>query len=191
MTDLVATRADAVASLWPDAERGALYAVLDACDEPRVPPLVRELGPALAVSLYRGAAGADLAAIAPYLVQVTPRVLRWIGETIWTDPWGIFAVSDAPLEELRTHFRKFLLVEAPDGDEWYFRFYDPRVLAKFLPTCDATQLVAFFGPVTRFAWTDLDTYGVTIAAQQWFDAAAPEPPPAAPPLKPKIVFRRT
>jgi hypothetical protein len=189
VTDLIDTRAAKVSDLWPDAERGALYAVLDACDEPRVPALVRDLGPELAVSLYRGPAEEDLAAIAPYLVQVTPALLRWLGETLWTDPWGIFAVSESPIDELRTHFRKFLLVDAPDGDQWYFRFYDPRVLARFLPTCDATQLIAFFGPVASFAWTDLDTYGVTIATQRWFEPVS-GPGIAPPPPKPRIVFRR-
>jgi hypothetical protein len=31
-----------------------------------------------------------------------------------------------------------------------FRFYDPRVLNKFLPTCDAEQLKKFFGDVDTF-----------------------------------------
>ena len=189
MTDLIALGAASVSGLWPDAERGVLYAILDACDEPRVVTRVRELGPGLAVSLYRPPAEEDLAAIAPYLVQVTPGLLHWIGETLWTAPWGIFLVSESPLDELRTHFRRFLLVDGPDGDEWYFRFYDPRVLAAFLPTCDAAQLTAFFGPVLRYAWTDLETYGVTVASQRWFEPAAHAQPVAAP-LKPRIVFKR-
>lgn len=184
MIDLVSTRPVNVSSLAPDAERGALYAVLDACDESRVPPKVRELGPGLAVSLYRGTAEADLAAIAPYLVQVTSAVLRWLTEEIWSEPWGVFVVSEAPIDALRTHFRKFLLVEGPDGDSWYFRFYDPRVLARWLPACDAAQLNDFLGPVSAFGWTDRETYGVTLAARNWF-AAAP-----ATPAKPHIVFRR-
>jgi hypothetical protein len=32
----------------------------------------------------------------------------------------------------------------------YFRFYDPRVLQAFLPTCTAEQLNGFFGPISRF-----------------------------------------
>ncbi|MEO8225886.1 MAG: DUF4123 domain-containing protein [Gemmatimonadota bacterium] len=184
MVELVSTRVVSVTTLAADAGLGALYAVLDACDEPRVPAKVRELGPELAMSLYRGSAESDLAAIAPYLVRVTPDVLRWITESFWGDPWGIFAVSDAPIEELRTHFRKFLLIEAPDGDSWYFRFYDPRVLAKWLPGCDHAQLSEFLGPVSSYAWTDTETYGVTFASQNWFEQTP------VPPAKPRIVFRR-
>jgi hypothetical protein len=31
-----------------------------------------------------------------------------------------------------------------------FRFYDPRVLSIFLPTCLPEQITEMFGPVTRF-----------------------------------------
>lgn len=31
-----------------------------------------------------------------------------------------------------------------------FRFYDPRVMRKFLPTCDAEQLKVFFGNVDTY-----------------------------------------
>ena len=180
MTDLLATNAVALNQLRQDAARGSLYAVLDACDEPRVPRKVRELGPARAVSLYRGPAEEDLSAIAPYLVQVGNAELDWIAGSLWTAAWGIFALSQAGLEPLRTHFRKFLLVDAPDGDRWYFRFYDPRVLARFLPTCDAPQLADFLGPVAAYGWTAPD-YGVTLARPRTFEAA--------PPARPRVTLR--
>ena len=84
---------------------------------------------------------------------------------------------------MRTHFRRFLLVEAPDGDSWYFRFYDPRVLERFLPTCDAAQLTDFFGPVSAYGWTDPGSYGVTLARQAWLEAPARS--------KPRITLRRS
>lgn len=182
MPELVSTGPASVGQLIREADRGALYAVLDACDEPRVPLKVRDIRPERAASLYRGAAAEDLAAIAPYLVRADAELVEWIATNLWTAPWGIFAVSDAGFDALRTHFRKFLLVDAPDGDKWYFRFYDPRVLARFLPTCDAVQLTDFFGPVTAYGWTDLDTYGATLARQVWFDTA--------PHSKPRITLRR-
>ncbi|HJP56174.1 MAG TPA: DUF4123 domain-containing protein [Gemmatimonadales bacterium] len=180
MTDLIATDAVSINQLRRDAIGGRLYAILDACDEPRVPRKVRELGPARAVSLYRGPAEEDLAAIAPYLVQVGSDELDWIAASLWSSPWGIFALSDAGLEPLRSHFRKFLLVDAPDGDRWYFRFYDPRVLERFLPTCSAPQLAEFFGPVAACGWTSPD-YGVTLARQRSFEPA--------PPSRPRVTLR--
>jgi hypothetical protein len=37
-----------------------------------------------------------------------------------------------------------------DGRELYFRFYDPRVLRVFLPTCTLQQTAEFFGPVSSY-----------------------------------------
>ena len=37
-----------------------------------------------------------------------------------------------------------------DGREMYFRFYDPRVLGAFLPTCSAEQIRQMFGPVSSY-----------------------------------------
>lgn len=54
------------------------------------------------------------------------------------------------------HLRKFLMVKTEDGQQLYFRFYDPRVLRIFLPTCDASQLKEFFGPVEEFICEDED-----------------------------------
>ena len=128
-------------------EPGTLFAVLDACDEPRVPEKVKELGDERAVSLYRGWAEEDYWAIAPYLVQVDEVMLQWIVENLWDTPWGIFAVAQTDLAKLRTHFRRFLKVLDPDGKELYFRFYDPRVLPEFLATCSLEEIGRFFGPI--------------------------------------------
>jgi len=58
----------------------------------------------------------------------------------------------APLDlrGLRHHLRTFLRVRAPDGRVLYFRYYDPRVLRVYLPTCNATELKQVFGPIRRF-----------------------------------------
>jgi len=32
----------------------------------------------------------------------------------------------------------------------YFRFYDPRVLRVFIPSCTDQQLIQFYGPIRRF-----------------------------------------
>ena len=139
------------------SEARSLFAILDACDEPRVPDKVQELGNDLAVSLYRGAAQRDYWSIAPYLVIVDEPVLDWIVENLWKDPWGIFAVADASLEDMRKHFRKFLLVEGPEGDELYFRYYDPRVLPTYLATCVVEEVGEFFGDLECFACSDVTT----------------------------------
>lgn len=157
------------------AVRGELYTILDACDEPRVPVKVRELAER-AVPLYQGKAQEELWAIAPYLAQADAALVDWIASSLWAAPWGIFAIGECGLETLRTHLRRFLLVDAPDDEHWYFRFYDPRVLARFLPTCNAAQVSDFFGPVSALGWVDLNSYGVTVARQAWFGDTAPTAP---------------
>lgn len=136
-------------SLGEIARTGTLWAILDACDAPEVPSRVHRLGDAKAVSLYRGRAEVAYRAIAPYLVSVDANLLTWMRRTLWTAPWGIFAQAATDLETLRTHFRKFLLVEDSKGRRMYFRFYDPRVLRSFLRTCDDAESMEFFGPISR------------------------------------------
>lgn len=52
------------------------------------------------------------------------------------------------------HLRKILVVTGDDGNEMYFRYYDPRVLRVFLPTCEPVQLREFFGPIDAFIAED-------------------------------------
>ena len=59
-----------------------------------------------------------------------------------------------PLDALRHHFRQFSMVELPDRKQVYFRFYDPRVLRVFLPTCTAEETKQFFGPVKHYRMED-------------------------------------
>jgi hypothetical protein len=77
-------------------------------------------------------------------------MLEWILDNGWGDSWGIFMTSSDSLENLRRHFRHFLLVQDEDGKELYFRFYDPRVLRVYLLTCTVEEARQFFGPVDSF-----------------------------------------
>ena len=51
---------------------------------------------------------------------------------------------------LLNHLCKFIRVRNEEGKVLYFRFYDPRVLAKFLPTCTTKELTNFFGKIENF-----------------------------------------
>lgn len=140
--------APATIARWADA--GRLYALVDACDQPAVPVRCREADPGAARSLYRGRAEEELWAIAPYLFRVDPDTLAWIRSALWNEPWGIFVLSGVGFEALYRHFRRFLIVESPTGESWYFRYYDPRVLSRYLAAPDV-DLPDFFGPVEAFA----------------------------------------
>jgi len=126
-----------------------LYAIVDAARDESIATKLSALN-AEAVSLYRGEPEETLAAVAPYLVNLSRNAaLRaWLLNEGWGKSWAVLLMSSEDLEQLRRHFRHFLLVRDPDGNELYFRFYDPRVLRVYLPTCTAPETKQFFGPIT-------------------------------------------
>lgn len=140
---------------------GHLYVVVDACSVPLAPAKVVERGSQQAVSLYSGSAEEEFWEVAPYLMRVDELVLSWILETSSkVEGWGIFIASRADMETLRRHLRHFLKVQAPDGDIWMFRFYDPRVMRPFLTTSDAGELRSFLGPILAYGLTAEDGQSV-------------------------------
>jgi hypothetical protein len=48
-------------------------------------------------------------------------------------------------------------VQTADRRKLLFRYYDPRVLRVFLPTCDPAQLWQIFGPIQRFDMEGADS----------------------------------
>jgi hypothetical protein len=111
-------------------------------------------------SLYRAGKGADevLPVVAPFLFTYpqSQEFADFVLQEGWGDSWGIWVDSYADFESLWKHFRKFLTVMTEDSQQFYFRFYDPRVLRIFLPTCDVYQLKDFFGPVDQYIMEDED-----------------------------------
>ena len=128
-----------------------LYALLDAAREPSVLKVIFESKEEYQ-SLYEGAAGAQLTHFAPYLVRIPPKspLLDTLVKQAWAKSWGVYVTCGQPLKDLRTHFRHFLTVKLPDGKQVNFRYYDPRVLRLFLPTCNVDEVAQFFGPVKHF-----------------------------------------
>jgi len=94
--------------------------------------------------------------VAPWLFDFDPNsdFAAWIAKNAPSNDWGIFLRSTAEPIKVYRHLRKFLIVSTEDGRELYFRFYDPRVLRVFLPTCDRDQLKEFFGPIEAFIAED-------------------------------------
>lgn len=107
-------------------------------------------------SLYEGQPKAELTLFAPYLVRLLPesKLLEKIVGKGWGKSWGIYLTCDLPFKDLRSHLRHFLMVMLPGGKQVYFRFYDPRVLRVYLPTCLPEEFNAFFGPAKYFLMED-------------------------------------
>ncbi|HZS54000.1 MAG TPA: DUF4123 domain-containing protein [Bryobacteraceae bacterium] len=137
---------------WTSAQRLAsenrLFAILDAIDVPAIPQLAEQYGFERALSLYTGMHPPEHWPIGPYLFRADVALLDWLGANLRQHPWGIFAVPLAPdmtLQGAFAHFRKFILITV-GAEQVYLRFYDPRVLTKYLQRAPADKLIEFFGP---------------------------------------------
>jgi hypothetical protein len=128
-----------------------LYAILDGASVPELLDKLYEFGPKFEC-LYRGELAPDLAEVAPYLVVLEPRTqfAEWVIRSGWGQHWGVFVAASPDLAAMRHHFRRFLTVHTEEGQPLYFRYYDPRVLRIYLPTCNAEELETVFGPVHEY-----------------------------------------
>lgn len=128
-----------------------VYAILDGAAFPDLLLKFYETNPPR-VCLFTGELEADTAQVAPYLVRLYPRTpfTDWIIKEFWNKNGGVFIHSRRDLQEMRRHFRSLTTVYDERGEPMTFRFYDPRVLRKFLPTCNKGELKIFFGDVESF-----------------------------------------
>ncbi len=146
-------REDVIASLWPkDAPPfSKTWVILDCARDERILGAI-EKSRREKCCLFAGELSYQVRQVAPHLVHLEPGdgLARFIIERGWGNSWGIFFTSNGSLDTLRKHFRKFLRVSGPDGRNLLFRYYDPRVLRTFLPTCGTADLTQLFGAVDRF-----------------------------------------
>jgi hypothetical protein len=134
-----------------------VYVVLDGASVPELPQRLARWK-IESVCLFRGELKPDVAQTAPYLATFQPDTpfAEWVLSEGWGKHWGIFVMSHANFRALRQHFRSFLMVYTPEGNPVYFRYYDPRVLRVYLPTCNAKELRTVFGLVLRYIVEDAD-----------------------------------
>jgi hypothetical protein len=123
-----------------------IYAVLDCARDAAIYDLIgrsyREKG-----CLFAGKLDLELERAAPFLLELQPgdSVTDEILLRGWDDAWGILIRTEASFRGLRRHLRTFLRVRTEDGRFLLFRYYDPRVLDAYLPTCTGYELAAIFG----------------------------------------------
>ncbi|MCI5166356.1 MAG: DUF4123 domain-containing protein, partial [Candidatus Electrothrix sp. GM3_4] len=134
-----------------EQQEGLLYAVLDAARMPEVPQTLLN-HQVLYGSLYEGPLGGKLKEAGPYLVSLTPDspLCKEIIRTYWGNSSCLLILCSSEFKAVREHLRNFLMVKDEQAKIIYFRFYDPRVLRSFLPTCTAEELATFFGPIFSF-----------------------------------------
>jgi hypothetical protein len=155
MTDQLVARIEEI--LWPDGPRQNVWMIVDGA---RTVDVFRFL---LACHLeysclYSGPLAPDLEMAAPYLVQLDPgyRDTHRLIHQAWGNSWGVLIRSETSLKKLRRHLREFLVVRDTKGTRMAFRYYDPRVLRVYLPTCVTAELRTVFGPIDCF-WMESES----------------------------------
>ena len=142
----------AIAQLWPRGDSVSapqVHMLADGARDAAIAPMIR-FGKLDYDCLFAEPLTPRLRAAAPYLVHLAAasaqsrEMLRRCGN----EHWGIL-VSAPPhitTRQLRLHFKKLLWVQDEQGRKLNFRFYDPRVLSVYLPTCTQEERDIFFGP---------------------------------------------
>jgi hypothetical protein len=153
MNDIVLSRL--IDILWPpsdDPDAAPVHWLLDGARDPQIADLVRSSGLEYAC-LFNGQLHPRLEAAAPYLVHLplASAAAKQLLSRGWGRAWGIFVIAEpnVAFAEHRLHWKKFLRVQTEQGQALAFRYYDPRVLNIFLPTCTGDELRTFFGPAIR------------------------------------------
>jgi hypothetical protein len=101
--------------------------------------------------------------VAPYLVRLRDGepFTEWVLRSALGHHWGVVLRATAELAVLERRYRKLLRVRGPDGEPLFFRFYDPRVLRTFLPTCEHDELETWFDGV-RYYYAEAAEPGVLL-----------------------------
>jgi Domain of unknown function (DUF4123) len=152
-----------------------LYAVVDAARDEMLYPLV--MAASDQACLFGGKIAEPLDRAAPYLVDLKaqePLFRAWRDEGRGMS-WGIMCRSNVPLKQLRRHFKRFLVARLPDGTVAQFRFYDPRVFGRYLPTCTPEELALWFDGVSAYLVENQELGGFhefTLRNGQLYDQAA-------------------
>jgi hypothetical protein len=137
--------------LWPKGANQDVWMIVDPARDQKIYWHVAN-SHLVSSCLYSGDLPFELESVAPHLVQLEfgDSSTRTLIERAWGDSWAVFAISDVGLKRLRRHLRTLLMVKDWRGKQLLFRYYDPRVLRVYLPTCTADELGTFFGPIQRF-----------------------------------------
>lgn len=141
--------------LW-GTPRHAVYALADGASIPNLLGRLYASPRPRFECLFPGSLAPDMAEVAPYLVALEPAsdFADWMIGHGWGNHWASFAIAQCDLRATWFHLRRFNIVYGPDSRPMRFRYYDPRVLRTFLPTCNAEQVTQMFGPVAQFVAED-------------------------------------
>ncbi|MDA7745998.1 DUF4123 domain-containing protein [Psychromonas sp.] len=142
--------------LWKEDSQGntpIVYGIFDGARNKSIEKIIR-LGTLKSYCLYEGKLSYQMSVAAPYIVKLErdhPQTNELLSKG-WGNSWGVFAVTHPPatLINVRHNCRKIARVKSPEGKNLVFRYYDPRVLRIYLPTCNLEEAQKVFGPISEF-----------------------------------------
>ena len=132
-------------------ENTKLYCVLDGASVPDLPKRLFD-SDLPNYCLFRGDLTPDVVHMAPYVVQLkrNREFTDWVLSEGIGKNWGVCVHCRHSISELRRHFRSLIYVHDENGNPLIFRFYDPRVLRTFFPTCNPGEIKSIFGKIETF-----------------------------------------
>lgn len=109
-------------------------------------------------ALFEGERAQELASVTPYLIQLSHAEQALLSQLIehgWQQNWAIYFNYPNGFDNALNKLRRNLPVKAKD-EIGLFRFYDPRVFRRYVPSFDSRQLREFFGAISQF-WVPPET----------------------------------
>ena len=122
----------------------AVFAVVDATRDSRIPAFLDASGEPFLPIDPTGRAQAFVAAPAPH-----SRLLDVLIKDGWGRGWCSYFNGLVTLEVACAHLAGFATLYTVQSQPFTFRFWDPRVLRALAPLMSAEEGAAFFGPFTR------------------------------------------
>ncbi len=141
--------------IWNGRSSRDIRMIVDCARDRRIYGLMLDCFYSRQTCLFSGPLTPQMELVAPYVVELeyndrqTHRFLR----EAWGKSCGLFLKCDLRLDRLLRHLRSLLVVRDTGGRRLMFRYYDPRILRAYLPTCTVEELREFFGPIQSF-WTE-------------------------------------
>ncbi len=136
-----------------------LYVLLDCASDKELPECVLNLDKqARRQSLFGTTSLAEIADAGPFLIEIdrNSTVFAYLLAKISKQPWGYFILSHDDIETLSNRLQVFLKAQMPDGKNYLFRFYDPRVMFNQLRVLSGERLSSLIGQGNIFVLPEFE-----------------------------------
>lgn len=134
-----------------------IFALVDCSIDERVCKRIsRWLNSANHINLFKGTFAAEAEKLSPVLVDLTgtssdrDESLEDLLSTCEGKPLLSFIWANSTLDQLASHLRQLLTIKTADGQEFFLRYADNRVLPTIFSVFTDAQQDAFLGPIQKW-----------------------------------------